>query len=97
MTRSRLATPIPDLAADRARALALTPVSRETSERLDRFVELLLSRQRITNLIDRTLIDQFSAEFTATGADLDQVIRASNDSLFVLDHQKSVSFVAQAA
>ena len=36
----------PDLAADRARALALTPVSRETLERLDRFVELLLSWQR---------------------------------------------------
>ena len=32
----------PDLAADRARALALTPVSRETAERLDRFVDLLL-------------------------------------------------------
>ena len=40
-----------DLLADRARALALTPVSRETSERLDRFVELLLSWQRRTNLI----------------------------------------------
>ena len=33
----------PDLASDRARALALTPVSRETSERLDAFVALLLS------------------------------------------------------
>ena len=31
-----------DLAADRARALALTPVSRETAERLDAFVALLL-------------------------------------------------------
>jgi 16S rRNA (guanine527-N7)-methyltransferase len=40
-----------DLAADRARALALTPVSRETSERLDRFVELLLRWQRTSNLI----------------------------------------------
>jgi 16S rRNA (guanine527-N7)-methyltransferase len=40
-----------DLAADRARALALTPVSRETAERLDRFVELLLRWQRTTNLI----------------------------------------------
>jgi 16S rRNA (guanine527-N7)-methyltransferase len=40
-----------DLAADRARALALTPVSRETEARLDRFVALLLDwRQRI-NLI----------------------------------------------
>jgi len=39
------------LAADRAKALQLTPVSRETAERLDRFVGLLLERQRGTNLI----------------------------------------------
>jgi len=37
--------------ADRDRALALTPVSRETLERLDRFVALLLTWQRTTNLI----------------------------------------------
>jgi 16S rRNA (guanine527-N7)-methyltransferase len=41
----------PDLAADRERALALTPVSRETLGRLDRFVELLLETQAHTNLI----------------------------------------------
>jgi 16S rRNA (guanine527-N7)-methyltransferase len=40
-----------DLAADRSRAFALTPVSRETSERLDRFVDLLLRWQRTSNLI----------------------------------------------
>jgi 16S rRNA (guanine527-N7)-methyltransferase len=40
-----------DLAKDRERALALTPVSRETGERLDRFVALLLERQRQINLI----------------------------------------------
>jgi 16S rRNA (guanine527-N7)-methyltransferase len=40
-----------DLGADRARALALTPVSRETSQRLDRFVALLLQWQRTINLI----------------------------------------------
>jgi 16S rRNA (guanine527-N7)-methyltransferase len=39
------------LAEDRQRASALTPVSRETSGRLDRFVELLLEWQRHTNLI----------------------------------------------
>jgi 16S rRNA (guanine527-N7)-methyltransferase len=39
------------LAADRERALVLTPVSRETSARLDRFVEALLEWQRHTNLI----------------------------------------------
>src|SRR5262245_44472510 len=37
--------------ADRESALALTPVSRETLERLDRFVALLLAWQRRTNLI----------------------------------------------
>jgi len=39
------------LAADRERALALTPVSRETLARLDRFVDLLLTWQKTTNLI----------------------------------------------
>ena len=39
------------LAADRARALELTPVSRETVERMDAFVALLLKWQRTTNLI----------------------------------------------
>ena len=40
-----------DLLADRARALALVNVSRETLARLDRFVDLLLAWQRTTNLI----------------------------------------------
>jgi 16S rRNA (guanine527-N7)-methyltransferase len=39
------------LSADRERALTLTPVSRETLARLDRFVELLLARQQQMNLI----------------------------------------------
>ena len=41
----------PDLAKDRSRALALTPVSRETLDRLDRFVAVLLAWQQHTNLI----------------------------------------------
>jgi 16S rRNA (guanine527-N7)-methyltransferase len=41
----------PDLSADRARALALTPVSRETAERLDGFVALLLKWQHIKHLV----------------------------------------------
>ena len=40
-----------DSASDRARALSLTPVSRETAERLDRFVALLLTWQKTTQLI----------------------------------------------
>jgi 16S rRNA (guanine527-N7)-methyltransferase len=56
----RAATPHPGspgvLAADRARALELTPVSRETVERLDAFVALLLDWQRTTNLIAASTI-----------------------------------------
>jgi 16S rRNA (guanine527-N7)-methyltransferase len=43
-----------DLEADRTRALALTPVSRETAARLDRFVALLLAWQQHTNMIARS-------------------------------------------
>src|SRR3954462_10578192 len=41
----------PILASDRAAALALIPVSRETEARLDRFVDLLLEWQAKTNLV----------------------------------------------
>ena len=53
MLRPRVKTPaaILDLADDRALALALTPVSRETAERLDRFVALFLETQSHTNLV----------------------------------------------
>jgi 16S rRNA (guanine527-N7)-methyltransferase len=40
-----------DLASDKAAALALTPVSRETEARLDRYVALLLGWQSKTNLV----------------------------------------------
>src|SRR2546430_14208200 len=43
-------------AIDRVHALSLTPVSRETLERLDRFVELLLTWQRTTHLIARSTV-----------------------------------------
>lgn len=46
----------PDLAPDRARALALVPVSREIAGRLDRFVTLLLQWQAKTNLISPSTI-----------------------------------------
>jgi 16S rRNA (guanine527-N7)-methyltransferase len=41
----------PNLVADRADALALTPVSPETEARLDRFIDLLLTWQAKTNLV----------------------------------------------
>jgi 16S rRNA (guanine527-N7)-methyltransferase len=50
LLRTPGATP-EDLAQDRERALALTPVSRETAARLDRFVALVLDWQRRVNLI----------------------------------------------
>ena len=40
-----------DLASDKKRALALTPVSRETLERLEKFVDLLLLGQEKINLV----------------------------------------------
>ncbi|MBV9348444.1 MAG: 16S rRNA (guanine(527)-N(7))-methyltransferase RsmG [Pseudolabrys sp.] len=42
---------VTDLAADKARALELVPVSREVEARLDRFVALLLDWQKVTNLV----------------------------------------------
>src|SRR5471030_1922231 len=44
-------TSSPVLASDKAAALALTPVSRETEARLDRYVDLLLEWQAKTNLV----------------------------------------------
>jgi 16S rRNA (guanine527-N7)-methyltransferase len=48
--QSGAAQPVPQ-AADRSAALALRPVSRETVDRLDRFIALLVAWQTKTNLI----------------------------------------------
>jgi 16S rRNA (guanine527-N7)-methyltransferase len=53
---SRKAEARTDLASDKATALALTPVSRETEARLDCFVELLLAWQTKTNLIAQSTL-----------------------------------------
>lgn len=45
-----------DLGADRARALKLTPVSRETEKRLELFVDLLLLWQKKLNLVASSTI-----------------------------------------
>jgi len=51
-SRSRSGSPeSPDLSADRAHALALISVSRETLRRLDRFVAMLLAWQPRMNLV----------------------------------------------
>jgi 16S rRNA (guanine527-N7)-methyltransferase len=82
MKQSRAATTAQDLAADRARALALTPVSRETSERLDRFVELLLRWQRTTNLIAPSTIPKL---WTRHVADSLQLIDLAPDARLWVD------------
>src|SRR5471032_119719 len=51
MAKALKQTPSPILAADKAAALALTPVSRETEARLDRYVDLLQEWQAKTNLV----------------------------------------------
>ncbi|MDB5655242.1 MAG: methyltransferase GidB [Tardiphaga sp.] len=49
--RSQKPAPAPRLDADKAAALRLTPVSRETEARLDRYVDLFVQWQAKTNLI----------------------------------------------
>ena len=49
---------VADLSADRARALTLTPVSRETLARLDRFAELLSRWQRRVHLVAPSTVPQ---------------------------------------
>jgi 16S rRNA (guanine527-N7)-methyltransferase len=51
MAKAANQTKSPILPADKAAALALTPVSRETEVRLDRYVDLLLEWQAKTNLV----------------------------------------------
>jgi 16S rRNA (guanine527-N7)-methyltransferase len=51
MAKTLKPTPLPILASDKAAALSLTPVSRETELRLDRYVDLLLEWQAKTNLV----------------------------------------------
>src|ERR1700704_6623195 len=51
MARAAKQTASPISASDKAAALALTPVSRETEARLDRYVDLLLEWQAKTNLV----------------------------------------------
>lgn len=51
MVRSSSAQLPPVASGDKAAALALTPVSRETEERLDRYVNLLVEWQAKTNLV----------------------------------------------
>jgi 16S rRNA (guanine527-N7)-methyltransferase len=51
MAKASAQTKLAALASDKAAALALTPISRETETRLDRYVDLLLEWQAKTNLV----------------------------------------------
>jgi len=59
-----------DLAADRAKALTLTPVSRETEARLEKFVGLLLQWQKTTNLISPATIPELWTRHVADSLQL---------------------------
>ena len=59
-----------DLSADKARALALFPVSRETQNRLDRFVETLLRWQDRLNLIANSTVGEIWTRHVADSLQL---------------------------
>jgi 16S rRNA (guanine527-N7)-methyltransferase len=59
-----------ELAADKAEALRLTPVSRETLSRLETFVDLLLQWQRTTNLISPATISNLWTRHVADSLQL---------------------------
>jgi 16S rRNA (guanine527-N7)-methyltransferase len=79
----------PDLTADRARALELTPVSRETAERLDRFVEFLLPWAQKINLIARSTI---SNVWTRHVADSLQLLPLAPDAKCWIDLGSGAGF-----
>lgn len=63
-----------DLSRDRAEALRLIPVSRETTERLDRFVALLLEWQARINLIAPSTVPHIWTRHIADSLQLLEVI-----------------------
>jgi 16S rRNA (guanine527-N7)-methyltransferase len=58
------------LRTDKARALALTPVSREAEARLDRFIDLLLTWQAKTNLVAPSTLPQLWTRHVADSLQL---------------------------
>jgi 16S rRNA (guanine527-N7)-methyltransferase len=80
-----------DFKADRARALELTPVSRETLARLDLFVDLLLSWQKKINLIAPSTIPQL---WTRHVADSLQLIDQAGEARVWVDFGSGGGFPA---
>jgi 16S rRNA (guanine527-N7)-methyltransferase len=58
------------LEADKARALLMTPVSRETLARLEKFIDLLLVWQKTTNLIAPSTLSQIWTRHVADSLQL---------------------------
>jgi 16S rRNA (guanine527-N7)-methyltransferase len=81
--------PTLDLSRDRARALALTPVSRETEKRLDRFVALLLSWQQTINLIAPSTLPTL---WTRHIADSLQLLDLASDAKVWIDMGSGAGF-----
>ena len=80
-----------DLSEDRARALTLTPVSRETLARLDQFVELLLQWQSRINLIAPSTIPKV---WTRHVADSLQLLDLAPDARIWVDFGSGGGFPA---
>jgi 16S rRNA (guanine527-N7)-methyltransferase len=74
---------------DRKQALALTPVSRETKDRLDRFVGILLAWQRTTNLIAPASIPKL---WTRHIADSLQLLDLAPDARIWVDFGSGAGF-----
>lgn len=66
--------PTRTLTDDRAQALRLVSVSRETRDRLDRYVELLLAWQRTTNLIAPSTASEVWTRHIADSAQLLELV-----------------------
>ena len=80
-----------DLAADKAEALRLTPVSRETEKRLDAFVATLLLWQQKTNLISPATIPNL---WTRHIADSLQLLALAPDAKVWVDFGSGGGFPA---
>ena len=77
------------LAEDRARALQLTPVSREIAARLDRFAALLIDWQQRMNLIAPSTIPQI---WTRHIADSLQLLDLAPDAKIWVDLGSGAGF-----
>jgi 16S rRNA (guanine527-N7)-methyltransferase len=78
-----------DLRTDRDRALALTPVSRETIRRLDILVELMLTWQRTTQLIAKSTVPRL---WTRHVADSLQLLDLAPDARIWVDLGSGAGF-----